>query len=65
MTAIIDTIRRELIQNSDEQTRRSGQNFFKEKVKLHGVKTAVVTKIAKAHFKIIQDRTPGTIIRRL
>lgn len=61
MTAIIDTIRRELIQNSDEQTRKSGQNFFKEKIKLHGVKTAIVTKIAKAHFKPIQDKPKSAI----
>lgn len=61
MNTIIDTIRRELIQNSDEQTMSSGQNFFKEKIKLHGVKTAIVTKIAKAHFRTIQDKPKSEI----
>lgn len=61
MTAIIDIIRRELVRNSDEQTRRSGQNFFKEKIKLHGVKTAIVAKIAKEHFKTVKDRPKSEI----
>jgi len=49
MNTIIKKIRQELKQNSDPHTKVTGQNFFKEKVKLYGVKTALVTKIAKAH----------------
>ncbi len=48
MTQIIKQIRQELKKNSDVHTASTGQKFFKEKVKIHGVKTAVVTKIAKA-----------------
>jgi len=48
---ILTKIRQELRQQSDPHTRATGQNFFKEKVKIHGVKTALVTKIAKSFDK--------------
>jgi len=51
MNIIITKIRKELKQNSDPHTKATGQNFFKEKVKVYGVKTALVTKIAKAFDK--------------
>jgi len=53
MNAIIEQIREELKQKSDPHTKTTGQNFFKEKVKIYGVKTAVVTKIGKAYDKEI------------
>lgn len=46
-------IRQELKQNSDLHTKSTGQNFFKEKVKIYGVKTAQVTKIAKQYDRDI------------
>ena len=49
----INTIRQELKQDSDPRTKASGQNFFKEKVKIYGVKTALVSKIAKMFDKEI------------
>jgi len=51
MNITITKIRKELKQNSDPHTKETGQNFFKEQVKLYGVKTALVTKIAKAFDK--------------
>ena len=51
MNAVVKLIRNELKQSSDPHTKVSGQKFFKEKVKIYGVKTALVTKIAKAHNK--------------
>ena len=33
----------------------SGQGFFKEKVKLYGVKTAIVRKLEKNAYKAIKD----------
>ena len=53
--SIISLVRRELKQNSDLQTRISGQYFFKEKVKIYGVKTATVSRIAKEYFSNIKD----------
>jgi 3-methyladenine DNA glycosylase AlkD len=51
INTIIKKIRQELKQNSDPHTKATGQKFFKEKVKVYGVKVALVTKIAKAHDK--------------
>jgi len=53
MKIIITKIRQELMQNSDLHTKATGQNFFKEKIKLYGVKTTLVTKIAKVYYKEI------------
>ena len=51
MNSIATKIKKELIKQSDPHTRATGQNFFKEKVKIYGVKTALVTKIAKSFGK--------------
>ena len=61
MSIIINKIRRELKENSDENTKRSGQNFFKEKIKSYGVKTAIVRKIAKKYFHDIKDKNKTEI----
>jgi 3-methyladenine DNA glycosylase AlkD len=54
MSNIIEQVRHELINNSDEATRESGKRFFKEEVKLYGVKTMTVSKISKQAFKSIE-----------
>ena len=56
MISIINKIRQELKQNSDEKIKKTGQNFFKEKIKFYGVKTAIVSKIGKEYFKAIKDK---------
>lgn len=55
MNKIIAKIRQELKQNADEKLKQSGQRFFKEKVKLYGLKTALVIQISKKYWKEIQD----------
>lgn len=50
-------IREELRLNSDEKTKESGQRFFKENVRLYGIKTDVVRKIDRKYFKEIKDRS--------
>jgi 3-methyladenine DNA glycosylase AlkD len=44
---IIENIRAELIRNADEKTRLQGEKFFKEDIKIHGLKSAQVEKISK------------------
>ncbi|MBM3712156.1 MAG: DNA alkylation repair protein [Actinobacteria bacterium] len=61
MDNVIEKIRQQLKINSDEKTRNSGQGFFKEKVRLYGVKTAIVGKIAKQYYKIIKDKSKTDI----
>lgn len=52
---VIKEIRRELKKRSDFHTKTTGQRFFKEKIKLYGVKTSIVTKIAKEFYNRIKD----------
>lgn len=52
---IVQKVRQELIDSSDEKTRQSSQHFFKEEVKTYGVKAAGVVKIAKENFKNVKD----------
>jgi len=40
-----------LTEKSSKKTREGFQNFFKEKVEFHGVKSAVVAKIGRHHFR--------------
>ncbi|NPV62871.1 MAG: DNA alkylation repair protein [Methanotrichaceae archaeon] len=51
---VLAAIREELIQAADEKTRESSNRFFKEEVKVYGVKTAAVRDIAKRHFREIE-----------
>jgi 3-methyladenine DNA glycosylase AlkD len=53
---ILQEIRKELRENASEQHRQSIQRFFKEEVKLLGVKTPVFRKITKKYFPAIKDR---------
>lgn len=61
MDSIIKKIRHDLKADSDDAVRKSGLNFFKEKIKLYGVKTAVVKKIGKEYYKVIKDRNKAEI----
>lgn len=60
MNKIIEDIRKELLQNADEKTKLSGERFFKEEVKLLGVKSAVVTRIGKYHYNALQDKSKSS-----
>ncbi len=54
MENVIDNIKKELIKESDKKTKKSGERFFKEEVKLYGVKTALAAKIGKEYFKTVK-----------
>src|SRR3989304_9403842 len=54
MTSILPAMRRELAQQADVRTRDSFQRFFKEKVTVYGVKTALVTRLARKYFKEVK-----------
>jgi 3-methyladenine DNA glycosylase AlkD len=57
----LSSIRRELEENSDEQTRESPKRFFKEKIKSYGVKTPLVKRISKKFYAEIKDLKKGEI----
>ncbi len=52
---ILLSIRRELEQQADARTQESFQSFFKERVTAYGVKTAIVTGIARKFFKEVKS----------
>ena len=55
MPGIIESVRKQLAENADENTKASGERFFREEVQLYGVKTAIVTQIGNQAFKQIKD----------
>lgn len=58
--AVLTSIRKALKQNSDEKVQKNFEHFFKEKVRFHGVKSAVVAKIAREHFREIKNSDKKT-----
>jgi 3-methyladenine DNA glycosylase AlkD len=64
MNNIIENLRLELKQNADEKTRHSGERFFKEEVKLYGIKSATVIIIGKEHYKAIEDKSKSNIFQQ-
>jgi 3-methyladenine DNA glycosylase AlkD len=54
MDRILEDIRKELVASWDEHSKNTMQRFFKEKIKVHGVKTAIVGKIAKKFFNEVK-----------
>lgn len=61
MNKIIEDLRSELIRNADEKTKQSGERFFKEGVTMYGIKSAIVIRIGKDHFKALTDKNKSHI----
>jgi len=59
MNDIIQILREELQKNIDEHTKKTAQRFFKEQIKVYGIKTATVSIIAKRYYSELQglDKT--------
>lgn len=54
---IIKKIRQELKAIADPQTKVTGKTFFKEEIKLYGVSSSTVQKLAAKYFKEIKTRS--------
>ncbi len=54
-------IRQELESLSNTEHAASGQQFFKEKVKMYGIRSADVTKIAKSQYKTLLHKDKSSI----
>jgi len=61
MNNILSDLRKELNSNIDSHTKETAQHFFKEKVKVYGIKTSIVTKISKKYFDLIKDKSKSEI----
>ncbi|HJX03738.1 MAG TPA: DNA alkylation repair protein [Dehalococcoidia bacterium] len=58
---IIVAVRAELQQQSDTKTKDMAQHYFKEKVVFYGVKTALVSRIARIYFQQVKHLRKGEI----
>ncbi len=63
MDEIIGQIRQEMISSGNEQVRKSSERFFKEPIKVHGIKTVDAERIAKFWLSVIRDRPKKEILR--
>jgi len=61
MNRIIEEIRKDLVLNADEKVKIQGERFFKENVKLYGLRSAMVTMIGKEHYNKIPARNKLTV----
>jgi len=55
MNEYIKNLRAELFTRSDEKVKASGERFFKEEVRMYGIRSADVNRIGKDHFRKIKD----------
>lgn len=61
MNIVINKIKEELISKADEKTRIQGEKFFMENVKIHGLKSAMVSSISKAQYKRLTDKSKANV----
>lgn len=54
---ILSRIRSELISQADEKTREGSVRYFKEEIRVYGVKTALVSRIAAKYYPEIKSLT--------
>lgn len=62
MDEILNKIRKELREASDEKTRQTGLRFFREEVRLYGVKSKTVSAIARENYAPINARSKEEIL---
>ena len=61
MSAIVELVRKKLIENADEKTKAGSKRYFKEQIDTYGVKSAVVGQISKEIFSQIADFSKNEI----
>jgi 3-methyladenine DNA glycosylase AlkD len=61
MVTIIEDLREELRKNADDKIRKSSEGFFKEGVKIYGLRNGAVHTMSREFFKKLPDRTKRTV----
>ncbi|MEI7579895.1 MAG: DNA alkylation repair protein [bacterium] len=61
MQTILDKTRAQLKKLADPKIKKSTQHFFKEQVKAYGLKTPLVTQIARENFKFLKQESKKSI----
>lgn len=56
MKEVLQQVRDDLSAHSDPATRASGERFFREPVRMYGLKSAQVTEISKKYFRLLENR---------
>ncbi len=56
MDPVIASIREELAVQGNEEAKKSFQRFFKNEVRCYGIKTGIVVKLAKEHWKTVRTK---------
>ncbi len=62
MDAIVDDVRHQLQEAGDDKTRESAQRFFKEPLSTHGVKSAMVEKIAREALAKLKGQPKAVVL---
>ena len=62
MKEILEKVRKELREASDEKTRQTGLRFFKEEVNLYGIRSKTVSEIARANYALIKKAGKENIL---
>lgn len=61
MNELLKSLREDLRSNASEKDRISGERFFREEVKIIGVKTALVGAVGKNYYSRIKDGGKSTV----
>jgi len=62
MNGILEEVRKELSEASDENTKEAGLRFFKEEVRLYGIKSKTVVEIARQNYALVKGRSKEEIL---
>jgi len=54
MKEILEKVRRELLEASDDKAREAGERYFREEVKMYGIKSKQVREIAQDNFVTVR-----------
>ena len=61
MNNLLQQIRAELTQLANKEIEQSAHRFFKEGIKLYGIKTPVVRALSKKYYQLVKHESKETI----
>ena len=61
MNRILKELRADLVSISDEKTRIAGERYFREEVKIYGIKSSEVSIVGKEYYKKIADKSKTNV----
>jgi len=62
MKEVLEKVRKELREASDEKTRQTGLRYFKEEVNLYGIRSKTVSEIARTNYALIRKAGKDEIL---